>query len=105
METSLDHCVDHNQLWKILKEMGILNHLTCLLRKLYAGQEAAIRTKHGTMDGLNIGKGLYIGTLRISLVSRVHHAKSGLDETQDGIKIVERNTNNLRYAYDTTLMA
>ena len=63
METSLDHCVGHNQLWKILKEMGILNHITCLLRKLYAGQEATFRIKHGTMDGLNIGKGVCQGCI------------------------------------------
>ena len=100
-------CVYHNTLWKILQEMGIPNHLTCLLRNLHAGQEATVRTVHITTDWFQIGKGLCQGciffTLLISLICRVHHAR--LDEAQAGIKIAVRNISNLRYADDTTLMA
>ena len=102
-------CVDHNQLWKILKGMGIPDHLTCLLRNLYAGQEAIVRTRHGTTDGFQIGKGVCQGcvvspclfNLYIEYIMR----NAGLDEAQAGIKIARRNINNLRYADDTTLMA
>ena len=100
-------CVDHNKLWKILKEMGIPDHLTCLLRNLYAGQEGTVRTGHGTTDWFQIGKGVHQGCILSSclfnLICRVPHA--GLDEAQAGIKIAGRNINNLRYADDTTLMA
>ena len=101
-------CVDHNKLWKILKEMGIPDHLTCLLRNLYAGQEATVRTGHGT-DWFQIGKGVSQGYI-LSLCLFNFYAEyimrnTGLDETQTGIKIAGRNINNLRYADDTTLMA
>ena len=88
-------CVDHNKLWKIFKEMGIPDHLSCLLRNLYAGQEATVRTGHGTTDWFQIGEGVRQGCMR----------NAGLEETQAGIKIARRNVNNLRYADDTTLMA
>ena len=102
-------CVDHNKLWKILKEMGIPDHLTCLLRNLYAGQEATVRTEHGTTDWFQIGKGLRQGCLLspclFNLYAEYIMRNSGLEETQAGIKISGRNINNLRYADDTTLMA
>ena len=102
-------CVDHNQLWKILKEMGIPDPLICLLRNLYAGQEATVRTGHGTTDWFQIGKGVHQGcTLSPCLFNlyTVHIMRnSGLEETQVGIKIARRNINNLRYADDITLMA
>ena len=101
--------VDHNQLWKILKEMGIPHHLTCLLRNLYAGQEATVRTGHETTEWFQIGKGVRQGCIlspclfnfRAEYIMR----NAGLEETQAGIKIAGRNINNLRYADDTTLMA
>ena len=97
-------CVDHNKLWKILKEMGIPDPLTCLLRNLYAGQEATVRTGHGTTDWFQIGKGEHQGCiLSHCLFNTMWNA--GLDEAQAGIKIARRNINNLRYADDTTLMA
>ena len=102
-------CVDHNKLWKILKEMGLPDHLTCLLRNLYAGQEAIVRTGHGTIDWLQIGKGLHQGCILspclFNLYAEYIMQNVGLDEAQSGIKIAGRNTNNLRYADDTTLMA
>ena len=102
-------CVDHNKLWKILKEMGIPDHLTCLLRNLYAGREATVRTGHGTTDWFQIRKGVRQGCILspclFKLICRVHHENTGLEEAQDGIKIARRNINNLRYADDTTLMA
>ena len=102
-------CVDHNQLWKILKEMGILDHLICLLRNLYAGQEATVRTGHGTMDWLPIGKGVRQGCILspclFNLYAEYITRNVGLEEAEDGIKIARRNSNNLRYADDTTLMA
>ena len=102
-------CVDHNKLWKILKEMGIPDHLTCLLRNLYAGQEATVRTGHGTTDWFQIGKGVYQGcTLSPCLVNSYAEyimRNTGLEEAQAGIKIAGRNISNLRYADDTTLMA
>ena len=101
--------MDHNKLWKILKEMGIPDHLTCLLRSLYAGQEGTLRTKKGTMDWLQIGKGICQGCILSPCLFNCYAEyimrNAGLDETQDGIKIAGRNINNLRYADDTTLMA
>ena len=101
--------VDHNKLWKILKEMGIPDHLTCLLRNLYAGQEAAVRTGHGTTGWFQIGKGVRQGYMLslclFNLYAEYIKRYAGLEEAQAGIKIAGRNTNNLRYADDTTLMA
>ena len=102
-------CVDHNKLWKILKDMGIPDHLTCLLRNLYAGQEATVRTRHGTTDRFQIGKGVCQGCILspclFNLYAKYIMWNTGLDEPQAGIKIAGRNINNLRYADDTTLMA
>ena len=101
--------VDHNKLWKILKEMGIPDHPTCLLRNLYAGQEAEVRTGHETTDWFQIGKGVcqncILSPCLFNLYAEYIMRNAGLDEAQDGIKIAERNINNLRYADDTTLMA
>ena len=95
--------------WKILQEMGIPDHLTCLLRNLYAGQIATVRTRHGPTDWLQIGKGIHQGcTLSpclFNLYAEYIMRNAGLDEAQAGIKIARRNINNLRYADDTTLMA
>ena len=96
-------CVDHNKLCKILKEMGIPDHLTCLLRNLYAGQEATARTGHGTIDWFQIGKGLRQGCILSPCLYIMRNG--GLDQAQAGIKIAGRNINNLRYSVDTTLMA
>ena len=96
--------VDHNKLWKILKEMGIPDHLTCLLRNLYAGQEATVRTGHGTTDWFQIGKGICQGCI-FNFYAEYISRNAGLKEAQAGIKIAGRNINNLRYADDTTLMA
>ena len=102
-------CVDHNQLWKILKEMGIPDHLTCLLRNLYAGQEATFRTGHGTTDWFQIGKGVCQGCIfspcLFNLYAEYIMRNAGLEEAQAGIKVAGKNINNLRYADDTTLMA
>ena len=102
-------CVDHNKLWKILKEMEILDHLTSLLRNLYAGQEATVRTGHGTTDWFQIGKGVRQGcilsTCLFNLYAEYIMRNTGLEEAQAGLKIAGRNINNLRYADDTTLMA
>ena len=102
-------CVDHNKLWKILKEMGIPDHLNSLLRNLYAGQEATVRTAHGTTDWFQIGKGVCQGCILspclFNFYSENIMRNAGLEETQTGIKIAGRNINNLRYADDTTLMA
>ena len=102
-------CVDHNKLWKILKEMGIPDHLTCLLRNLYAGQEATVRTGRGTTDWFQIGKGVRQGCILspclFNLYAEHIMRNTGMEETQAGIKIARRNINNLRYADDTTLMA
>ena len=102
-------CVDHNKLWKILKEMGIPDHLTCLLRNLYAGQEATVRTGRGTTDWFQIGKGVHQGCILspclFNLYAEYIMRNAGLDEAQTGIKTAGRNINNLRYADDTTLMA
>ena len=98
-------CVDHNKLWKILKQMEIPDHLTCLLRNLYAGEEATVGTRYGT-DWFQIGKGiLYIVTLLINLYAEYIMQKARLDEAQARIKIARRSINNLRYVGDTTLMA
>src|SRR5574337_515894 len=102
-------CVDHKKLWKIPKEMGIPDHLTCLLRNLYAGQDATVRTGHGTTDWFQIGKGVHQGcTLSLCLFNLFAECimrNAGLEETQAGVKIAGRNINNLRYADETTLMA
>ena len=102
-------CVDHNKLWEILKEMEIPDHLICLLRNLYAGQEATVRTGHGTTDWFQIGKGVPQGCILLPCLFNFHTMyimrNAGLDEAQAGIKIPGRNINNLRYADDTTLMA
>ena len=101
--------VDHNKLWKILKEMGIPDHLTCLLRNPYAGQEATVRTGHGTTDWFQIGKrvcqGCILSPCLFNLYEEHIMRNAGLEETQAGIKIARRNINNLRYADDITLMA
>ena len=102
-------CVDHNKLWKILKEMGKADHLTCPLRSLYAGQEAAVRTEIGTTDWFQIGKGIHQGCILspylFNLYAEFIMRNIVLDEAQAGIKIAGRNINNLRYKDDTTLMA
>ena len=102
-------CVDHNKLWKILKEMGIPDQLTCLLRNLYADQEATVRIGHGTTDWFQIEKGVHQGCILSSCLLNLYTEyiirNAGLDEAQAGIKIVGRNINNLRYEDDTTLMA
>ena len=98
-----------DKMWKILKEMGIPDHLTCLLRNLYAGQEAIVRTRHGTTDWFQIGKGVRQGCILspylFNFYAEYIMRNAGLEETQAGIKTAGRNTNNLRYADDTTLMA
>ena len=102
-------CVDHNKLWKTLKEMGIPGHLTCLLRNLYSGQEATVRTGHGTTDWFQIGKGVHqvciLSPCLFNLYAEYIMRNTGLGETQAGIKIAGRNIDNLRYADNTTLMA
>ena len=102
-------CVDHNKPWKILKEMGIPDHLICLLRNLYAGQEATVRTGHGTTDWFQIRKGVCQGCILSPCLFHFYAEcimrNTGLEEAQAGIKIAGRNLNNLRYADDTTLTA
>ena len=102
-------CVDHNKLWKILKEMGTPDHLTCLLRNLYTGQEATVRTGHGTTDWFQTGKGVHQGSILSPCLFNVYAEyimrNAGLDEAQTGIKVAGRNINNVRYADDITLMA
>ena len=102
-------CVGHNKLWNILKEMGIPDHLTCLLKSLYAGQEATVRNGHGTTDLFQIGKGVRQGCILspclFNLNAEYIMRNAELEETQAGIKFARRNINNLRYADDTTLMA
>ena len=102
-------CVDHNKLWKILREMGIPGHLTCLLRNLYAGQEATVRTGHGTTDWVQIRKrvcqGCILSPCLFNFYAEYIMRNAGLEETQAGIKIARRNTNNVRHADETTLMA
>ena len=101
--------VDHNKLWKILKEMGIPDHLICLLRNLYAGQEATVRTGHGTTDWFQVGKGVRQGCILspclFNLYAEYVMRNARLDGAQAGIKIAGRNVSNFRYADDTTLMA
>ena len=103
------NCVDHNKLWKIFKEMGIPDHLTCLLIKLYAGQEATVRTGHGTTDWFQIRKGVRQGCILspclFNLYAEYIMRNARLDEAQAGIKIAGRDINNLRYPDGTTLMA
>ena len=100
-------CVEHNKLWKILKEMGIPDPLTCLLRNLYAGQEATVRTGHRTTDWFQIGKGVRQGYILspclFNFYAEYIMRNTGLEEAQAGIKIAGRNINNLRYTDDTTL--
>ena len=102
-------CVVHNKLWRILKEIGILNHLTCFLRNLHAGQEATVRTGHGTTDWFQIGKGVHQGCILspclFNLNAEYIMRNTGLEEVQAGIKIAGRNINILSYADDTTLTA
>ena len=102
-------CVDHNKLWKILKEMGIPDHLIYLLRNLYASQEATIRTGHGTTDWFQIGKGVLQGCIlspcSFNFYAQYLMRNAGLEEAQAGIRIAGRNIDNLRYADDTTFMA
>ena len=101
--------MDHDKFWKIVKDMGIPDHLTCRLRNLYAGQKATVRTEHGTTDWFQIGKGVHQGCISSSrlfnLYAEYTMRNAGLDEAQGGIKITWRNINNLSYADDTTLMA
>ena len=102
-------CVDHNKLWKILQEMRLPDHLTCLLRNLYEGQEATVRTIHETANWFQIGKGVHQGCISspclFNFYAEYIMQNAGLDEAQAGIKIAKRNINNLRYADNTTLMA
>ena len=101
-------CADHNKLWKILREMGIPDHLTCLLRNLYAGQEATVRTGHGTTDWFQTGKGACQGCILspflLNLYAEYIMRNAGLEEAQAGIKIAGRNISHLSYSDDTTLM-
>ena len=101
--------MDQNELWKILKEMGIPEHLTCLLRNLYAGQEATVRTGHGTKDWFQIGKGVHqrciLSPCLFNLQAEYTMRNAGLEEAEAGIETAGRIINNLRYADDTTLMA
>ena len=100
--------MDHNKLWKILKEIGIQDHLICLLRNLYAGQEATVRTRHGTTDWFQIRNGVRQGCIlspwSFNFYAEYIMRNAGLEEAQAGIKIARRNINNLRYADDTILM-
>ena len=100
-------CVDHNKLWKILKEMGVPDHFTCLLRNLHAGQEAAVTTEHGTTDWFQTGKGVCQGCILspclFNLYAEYIMRNAGLEEAKTVIKIAGRNINNLRYADDTAL--
>ena len=101
--------MDHYKLWKILKEMGIPDHLTCVLRNLYADQEATVRTVHETTDWFQIGKGVCQGCVLspclFNFYAEYIMRNAGLEEAQTGIKIAGRNINKLRYTDDTTLMA
>ena len=107
--TKVFDCVDHNKLWKILKEMGIPDHLTCLLRNLYAGQESTVGIEHGTTNWFQIGEGIHQGCILSPCLFNLYAEhiirNTGLEEAQAGNKIAGRNINNLRYADDTTLMA
>ena len=101
--------MDHNKLWKILQEMGIPDHLTCFLRNMYAGQEATVRTRHGTTDWFQIRERVHQGCILspclFNFYAEYIMRNAGLDKAQAGIKIVGRNINNLRYAEDTTIIA
>ena len=101
--------MNHNKLWKVLKEVGIPDQLICLLRNLYAGQEATVRTGHGTTCRFQIGKGVHQGCILspclFNFYAEYIMRNAGLEEAQAGIKIARRNINNLRYTNDTTLMA
>ena len=101
--------VDHHKLWKILKEMELPDHVTCLLKNLYAGQEATVGTRYGTIDWFQIGKevrqGYILSPYSFNLYAKYIMRNAGLDKAQAGIKIARRNINNIRYADDTTLMA
>ena len=101
--------MDHKKQWKILQEMGISDHLTCLLQNLYAAQEATVRTGHGIMDWFQIGTGVHqsciLSSCLFNLYAEYIMRNAGLEEAQAGIKIAGRNTNDLRYANDTMLMA
>ena len=101
-------CVDHNKLWKIFEEMKLPDHLTCLLRNRYAGQEATVRTRHGTTDWFQMGKGVRQGCILSPCLFNFYveyiMRNAGLEEAQAGINIARRNINNLKYADDTTLM-
>ena len=103
------NCIDHNKLWKFLKEMEIPDHLTCLLKNLYAGQEAIVNIGHGTTDWFQIGKGVCQGCILspclFNLYAKYIMRNAGLEEAQAGIKIARRNINNLRYADNATLVA
>ena len=105
----LTDSVDHNKLWRILQEMGVPDHLTCLLRNLYAGEEATVRTGCGKTDWFQIAKGVCQGCILspclFNFCAEYIMRNAGLEETQAGIKIAGRNINNLTYADDTTLMA
>ena len=102
-------CVDHNKLWKILQDMRTTDHLPCLLRNLYVGQEASVRTGHGTTDWFQIGKGVHQGCILspclFNFYAEYIMRNTGLEEAQAGITIAGGNINNLRYADDTTLIA
>ena len=102
-------CVDHNKLWKILKELGILDYLTCLLRNVYEGQEATVRSGHGPIDWFQIAKGVCQGCILSPCLFNLYEdyimRNAGLEEAQAGIKIAGRNISNLRHADDTTLMS
>ena len=101
--------MDHNKLWKILKEMGIPDHVTCFLRNLYAGQEATVRTGHRTTDWFQTGKGVHQGCILspclFNFYAEYIMRNTGLEEAHAGIKIARRNINNLRYVDDTTQKA
>ena len=97
--------MDHNKLWKIIKEMGIPDHLTCFLRNLYADQEATVRTRYGTTDWFQIGKGVCQSYILSPLYAEYIMQNARLEDSQARIKIAGRNINNLRYANDTTLMS
>ena len=103
------NCVNHNKQWKILQEMGISDHLTCLLQNLYAAQEATVRTGHGIMDWFQIGTGVHqsciLSSCLFNLYAKYIMQNAGLDEAQAGIKIARRNISHLRYSDDTSLMA
>ena len=100
--------VDHNKLWKIIKELGLPNYLTCFLRNLYAGQEATVKTGRRTMDWFQVGKGIHQGCILLPCLFNLYAGyimrNAGLEEAQAGIKVARRNINNLRYAVDSTLM-